>query len=416
MNDQVISFEDLDRYLGDKLPKMIDDSMAKRLGDRSDGSNSGADDALSRNGSVRRRRGEGPARGDKDLMGIAAARWVRAIAFGQGDLAKAAHFITKVYDDDLGDEIQKSMIAGELTSGGALVPPEVAAEIIELLRAMTVVRAAGARTVPMPNGTLTMRRQTAGSSASYVGESQDISITQPDTGLLTLTSKKLAAIVPISNELLKFTSGPSADEFVRDDLVMEIAIREDQAFIRDDGTEHTPKGLRHWANANNVISRTAASPPATAAEIEEDFKRMMNLLMNADVKMRRPVWIMHPREMNHLKIQRNTDGGQLLYPELRTGSPTIHNWPVFVTTTIPSNLGGSGDESEVYLVEMFDAIIGEVSGLEIVANASASYVENATLQSAFSRDETLIRAITMHDFAMRHTVSVAVLTGVDWGA
>ncbi len=154
----------------------------------------------------------------------------------------------------------------------------------------------------------------------------------------------------------------------------------------------------------------------TIDKIEEDFKRMMNLLMNADVKMRRPVWIMHPREVNHLKIQRNTDGGQLLYPELRTGNPTIHNWPVFNTTTIPSNLGGSGDESEVYLVEMFDAIIGEVSGLEIVANASASYVENATLQSAFSRDETLIRAITMHDFAMRHTVSVAVLTAVDWGA
>ena len=52
-----------------------------------------------------------------------------------------------------------------------------------------------------------------------------------------------------------------------------------------------------------------------------------------------------PRELNHLKIQRDGAGGQLLYPELRTGSPTIHNWPVFTTTSIPSNLGGSGDES-----------------------------------------------------------------------
>ncbi len=412
--DNVIAFEDLDRYLEDKLPAMIDSSIGKRLGNRSDGSNSDVDDALARNGGVRRRRrGEGPARGDEKLMGIAAARWVRAIAFGQGDMTKAAYFMERVYDDELGDEIQKAMVAGELTQGGALVPPEVAAEIIELLRSATVVRAAGARTVPMPNGTLTLRRQTAGSSASYVGESEDISVTQPDTGLLTLTSKKLAAIVPISNELLKFTSGPSADEFVRDDLVQEISIREDQAFIRDDGTENTPKGLRFWANANNIIAITGTGTPS---EIEEDFKRLMNLLSNADVKMRRPVWFMHPRELNHLKIQRDANGGQLLYPELRTGSPTIHNWPVFVTTSIPSNLGGSGDESEIYLVEMMDAIIGEVAGLEIVANASASYVENATLKSAFSRDETLIRAITMHDFAVRHTVSVAVLTGVDWGA
>lgn len=406
MNDQVIAFEDLDQYLEDKLSDLVDKSVSKAIAKVPGNSGTGVDEALSRHGAVSRRHREV----DEKMKGIAAARWVRALAFGQGDVNKAAHFIEKVYDDELGDDIKKALIASELTAGGALVPADVAAEIIELLRSETVVRRAGARTVPMPNGTLTIRRQTAGSSASYVGESEDIGVTQPDTGLLTLTSKKLSAIVPISNELLKFSSGPSADEFVRDDLVAEIAVREDQAFIRDDGTQHTPKGLRFWAAAASVFD----SSGLTSDDIEEDFKQLLNRLESADVRLRRPAWFMHPTRRNHLRNLRDTNGN-LIYPEIRLTSPTVYGWPVLTTTSIPSNLGG-GTESEIYLAEMMDVLIGEVSGLEIVANASASYVESGTMKSAFSRDETLIRAITMHDFAVRHSVSVAVLTAVAWGA
>ncbi len=123
---------------------------------------------------------------------------------------------------------------------------------------------------------------------------------------------------------------------------------------------------------------------------------------------------MHPRSKNHLINLRDANGN-LIFPEIRTASPTLYGWPVFVTTNIPVNLG-AGTETEVYFVDMMDAIIAESSGLEIVVDSSAAYLEAGSLVSAFTRDETLMRAISRHDFAMRHDVSVAVKNVLTWGA
>lgn len=344
-----------------------------------------------------------------EQKGIAAARMVRALAAGRGDPGRAKNFVQRVYNDALGDEIQKALISSELEAGGALLVPEYAQEIIELLRSRTVVRAAGARTLPMNNGTLTIRKHTAGSSASYVGESRNIGATQPGTGQIELTSKKLAAIVPISNDLLSFSSGPSADEFVRDDLVMEMSVREDRAFLRDDGTQHTPRGMRYWVDPANVSASNGVDPDA----IEQDFKDMLNALETADVRLIRPAWFMHPTRKNHLAVLRHAGGGNLIFPGLTGPTPNIWGFPVFTTTSLPNNLNGG--ETEIMFADMADAIIGEVSGLQIVADPSAAYVDGGEMQSAFSRDETLIRAISRHDFAFRHRESIAIKTGVAWG-
>lgn len=407
MSKNLVSKGQLDEQMKSMLGELVDAAVAKAVGERNTPANSEEPPVTRMGELIRQRKFE-----VKDNQkGIAAARMVRALAAARGDMERAKHFVKRVYDDPLGDEIQRAFISSDLEAGGALVIPEYASEIIELLRSRTVVRAAGARTLPMNNGTLTIRKHTSGSSAGYVGESRNISTTQPEVGQIELTSKKLAAIVPISNDLLTFTSGPSADEFVRDDLVMEMSIREDRAFLRDDGTQHTPRGMRYWVDAANVSGSNGTSPD----DIEQDFKDLLNALETADVRLIRPAWFMHPTRKNHLAVLRHAGGGNLIFPGLTGPNPNIWGFPVFTTTSLPNNLGSGGDETEVMFADMADAIIGEVSGLNIVVDSSASYVEGGELHSAFSRDETLIRAITRHDFAFRHRKSIAVKTGVAWG-
>lgn len=344
--------------------------------------------------------------------GIGAARYVRAVAAAGGDMARAEHFAKKAWNDDLGARVVKTLQAGDFTGAGFLIPDEFAAEIIELLRNKTVVRAAGARVVDMPNGQMTIRRQDGAATATYVGEATNIPVTEPTGGQIVMTAKKLAAVVPISNDLLKYTSGPSADEFVRDDLVQVLAIREDQAFLRDDGLASKPKGLRYWAAAANLLNTNGSS----SSQIETDFKDLANALDSANVRMVNPAWFMSPRSVNHLRIQRDAAGGNLLFPEMRNSNPTIYGWPVFATNSIPNNLGG-GTNTEVYLVDMADALIGQTSGLEIAVDPGAAYVDsNSVTQSAFTRDETVMRAIMRHDFIVRHDESVAVITDVAWGS
>lgn len=406
MSEQMTK-EQLDETVKGMLGGLVETAVAKALEGFKDSNTKAEEPPLTKFGEI--------VRGRKfeikpEQKGIAAARMVRALAHSKGDTERAKRFCQKVYDDALGDEVQKALVASDLETGGALVVPEYAAEIIELLRSKTVVRRAGARILPMNNGTLTIRKHTAGSSAGYVGESRNIGVTQPETGQIELTSKKLAAIVPISNDLLTFTSGPSADEFVRDDLVLELSVREDRAFLRDDGSQHTPRGMRYWAASGNVTSTNGTSTD----QIEQDFKDMLNALEGADVRMISPAWFMNPTRKNGLSILRHSGGGNLIFPTLSGANPTLYGYPVFTTTSLPNNLGG-GTETEVMFADMSDAIIGEVSSLQIVADPSAAYVDGGEMKSAFSQDETLIRAITRHDFAFRHRESVAVKTAVAWG-
>lgn len=405
MSKLTLTKEALDEQLKATLGSLVDDAVSKALAANKNAT-SERDLPTERFGDIIRER---KFEIKEHQKGIAAARMVRALASARGDTNRAKHFVQKVYNDALGDEIQRALVASDLEAGGALIMPEYASEIIELLRSRTVVRSAGARTLPMNNGTLTIRKQTAGSKAGYVGESRNISVTGPETGQIELTSKKLAAIVPISNDLLTFTSGPSADEFVRDDLVMEMSIREDRAFLRDDGTQHTPRGMRYWVAPQNVTPSNGTSPD----DIEQDFKDLLNALETADVRLIKPAFFMHPTRKNFLSILRHAGGGQLLFPNLTGPTPNIWGYPVYVTTSLPNNL--NGDETEIMFADMADAIIGESSGLSLVVDPSASYVDGGEMISAFSRDETLVRAITRHDFAFRHRASIAVKTNVAWG-
>lgn len=345
----------------------------------------------------------------KGTKGIGAARFVRALAASRGDPDRAAAWAKKAWNDDLGTVVHKALTAGNFTGAGALIPPAMAAEVIELLRAQVVVRAAGARVVPMPRGTITLRKHTGTSSATYVGESQNISTTAPTVGQITLTAKKLAGIVPISNDLLTYDADVTADMFVRDDLVISIAEKEDATFLYGTGVQDTPKGIRYWANANNVIPTNGTA----SSDIEEDFRDALNSLEAANSPMRNPVWIMHPSTKNRLLTLRASNGA-LIFPEILGANPMVYGFPVKTTTNIPNNLGGSGNETEILFVDMSEVLIGESSSLEIAVDNSASYMESGSLVSAFSRDETLMRAIERHDIGVRHDVSIAVVDQITW--
>lgn len=340
--------------------------------------------------------------------GVATARLVRALAAAKGDPERAASWATKQWGDSAG-EIAKALSAGDAAAGGFIVPEQYSTEIIELMRPMAVVRRLGARTLPMPTGTLTIPGLAGGASAAYVGENANIGVTQATFRQITLTWKKLTALVPLSNDLLRFSS-PSADTVVRDDLVAAMAQREDLAFIRDDGTQNKPKGLLNWAAAANKFNANAA---VNLDNVTTDLGKAILKLRQAEVRFIRPGWIISPRTEFYLSTVRDGNGNYAFRAELQAGR--LMGFPFAVTSQIPENLGG-GTETEIYLVDFADAIIGESTQLIIDASTEAAYHDGANVVAAFSLDQTVVRTIAQHDFALRHTESVAVIQAVTWGA
>ena len=276
-----------------------------------------------------------------------------------------------------------------------------------------MVRRLNARTIPVPTGTLKVPKLSGGATAYYIGENTNATKSEPTTGQLTLTFKKLVTLVPMSNDLLRYNS-VGADAMVRDDVVNAMRVREDSAFIRDQGTDSTPKGLRYWAHANNVIT---ANGTVSVQNTFTDLGKLIQKLLEADIPMISPGWILAPRIEVYLRtLLYSSTGIPVFRDEMAQGR--IMGYPYASTTSIPTNLdtsgAGSNDESEIYLVDFAQALIGESMNLLVDASQEAAYHDGSSVIAAYSQDQTVVRAIAEHDFGLRHDKAVAVLTQVDW--
>ena len=347
-----------------------------------------------------------------DEKGLRFARMFRALAAG-GGIPYVAAQIAEAQWGESGLFANQNLGTG--AAGGFLVPEDVSSEVIELLRPASVVMALSPQTVDMPNGNLTMNRLATGAAAGYIGEQTDAPATGVQFGQVKLSAKKLAALIPISNDLLR-AAGVAADRIVRDDLVVSLAQRMDLSFIRGAGTQFSPLGLRfqHTGTPFAASHVLAVSGAATLADVTTNLGRLELALLNADVSMTRPGWLMAPRTMMFLMNLRDGNGN-FAFPEMQRGE--LRGKPYRVTTQIPANLGGGTNETELYLADFAHVVVGEHMGIEVALSTEAAYRDASNnLQAAFSRDETVMRAIAQHDIGLRHLPAVAILTGVTWGA
>ena len=214
-------------------------------------------------------------------------------------------------------------------------------------------------------------------------------------------------IVPISNDLLRFEA-VGADAIIRDDSLYAMAQREDQAFLRGDGSLHTPKGILNWTPSANKFD---ANVSTTLATVTTDLSDAILRLRQGNVKFINPGWIMAPRTEMYLRSIRDTNGNFAFKEEMDRG--LLFGWKYASTNEVPITLGG-GTESEIYLVDFADCIVGESNTVTVDSSSEASYWDGSALQSAYARDLTLLRLIAHHDFGVRHEESLVVIEAVTW--
>lgn len=367
---------------------------------------------------------------------------IQMCAAGNGSLFLARQMAAEVYGES--HPVTRALIVSAGASGGFIVPPDYMNEIIELLRPLSVVRASNPRVLPMPRGTLTLPGQASAATASYGTESGKIAASQQTLDQIVATYKKLTALVPVSNDLMRYAD-PAADAFVRDDLVKVIGLAEDLAFLLGQGTVSSPTGFLYFANrwvganggtvgnwltaaasveavngvdpanstGGNFITSTYAY---TLTTVNNELLGAINRLDQANVPDSRRTWFMNPRSRNYLLGLQNSLGVYVYKEELSRG--TLFDYPVKTTTQIGTNYydaSGHTNTSFVMLVEMTEALLLDSMSLELAVSREGSYVDSGgSTVSAFQNDQTLVRAIAEHDFQMRHDASVAVIQAVAW--
>lgn len=341
----------------------------------------------------------------KQYTGAGMTRMVMAIAAGQGNLQDAAKFAA----EDLNDPSVSMAISTAAGSGGALIPQNLHSEVIELLSDRTIVRKLGARSIPLPNGNMSLPRAAGGAQASYTGEGKDATSSESKFDDVKLAAKTMIALVPISNQLIG-RAGFNVEQLVLQDILTAISVREDKAFLRDDGTGDTPTGMKARATEWNRLMPWDAAADITLNTIDEYFDKMMLMAMDGNSNMISCGWGMSNRTWMKLFGLRDGNGNKV-YPEMALGM--FKGYPIARTSAIPVNLGAGGKESEIYFADFNDVVIGEDGVMTVDYSKEATYKDaNGDLVSAFARNQSLIRVVTEHDIGFRHPEGLVLGTKV----
>jgi HK97 family phage major capsid protein len=296
--------------------------------------------------------------------------------------------------------------------GSALVTIlQMQSEFIDLLRpALILPRLPSVRHLEfLNNGSIRIPKQTGGVVGGYIGEGQSIPVNRLSFGQLNLTPSKLAVIVPQTNEFLR-RSDPSSEQLVQADMIEGTAATVDGFFFSSTAAANNPAGILTGV-AHNVAGDIPLA--ATVSQVSDALRAMIGALVNANIKMTAPAWIMHPRTKLYLQLLRTVPGEFFGFKaELDQG--LLLGYPVITSTSISLNFGGTAGDAPYALIDCAELVFAEDMGPVIDASQEASIQSDsapatppaAPYYSAFQNDMTFMRLRMSHTWARRRDEAV----------
>lgn len=306
----------------------------------------------------------------------------------------------------IGSEVEKALDAGTISGGGALIPENFSSDFIGFLYDSTVIRQMGARTVEMPGGSLDLGRMNQTATAYWVGENFSIEESEEKFGRLRLEAKKLGIIVVMSNDVLRRVPR-GMEQIVRDDMTMVAQLKEDSAFIRGSGENGEPKGIANSIKSDNKFNQSGTS----TADIIADLMKLIYKVRVANIPMSQAGYIFPVREHAYL-LQLMDENSNLVSFVQQLSQGNLFGFNTFVSNQIPTNLGGDGDETEIYFGDASQCLIGESLNLRVDSFDSGT-IGNANL---VTDDQQALRLTHEVDFALRHDSAFAMTEQVTFGA
>jgi HK97 family phage major capsid protein len=289
------------------------------------------------------------------------------------------------------EEERKAMSIGADPSGGYTVSGVLAHEWIDLLRANMVLSKAGARTVPMDAGEMTLARVTGDPTISWHGENAAITDTAPTLGAVTLKAKTCVCLVKLSLELSQDSA--NIEQILQSTITNAMANAIDSVGINgvtvDAGA--APSGLVALSGRNTVTS--------IGAPTSWDFclDGMYELMVDNVPMDRIGALVAHPavwKKMAKLKTGISSDLTSLTMPD------AVEKLPKLWTTAAPL---ASGTTATGIIADWRDLMFGVRKDITV-----------RVLQEAFlgSNLQLAVLAYARVDFAAARAASFCTLEGI----
>jgi len=308
--------------------------------------------------------------------------------------------------------VKTTLLAGNASVAGDMVLPQYDTEWIELLRNNAVVRGI-CRTVPMPRGSGSRRKQTGAGTAYYQGETDKITTSNQSVGRVPLSYKKLTAATVVGNDLIRFSGGES-DRIVQEDLLRVTALREDRAFLvgnppTDPGS---PQGIRYQTAAANVYATAGTS----LTNFQADLTKAIRLVQASNVPATpdNSYFLLSPSTFWTMYALATTTGDMIFAAMLAGAPPRIFGFPVLLTTQLETSNTFIGANAGMIIFCYAPALeIHDSLQRTVAVYVGGAYYDAAlaAVASGISNDETVITCIAEHDFLQVYDTAASVITG-----
>lgn len=309
------------------------------------------------------------ARSDDNFRGLTAGQFLRAMVVGaQTDVERRA------------------LAEGTDSAGGYTVPEILSGELIDALRAESVVVQAGARTVPLTSNKMTIAKLASDPVPAWRVENAAVNESDPTFTQVVFEPKSLAVMTKVSFELMDDSLNISSE--LPRILSVALAQEMDRVCLLGSGTAPEPQGIANMSG----ISTTAHNAALTSYQ---PLIAGRTSLLTANVGEPSAI-IMHPRDAGTLAGLVDSTGQPLVAPNAVSGVRML------TTTKIAVDGGSGSDESTIFMGNFRRLMIGMRQGIRVEL-LKERYAD--TLQYA------LIAHMRM-DLAAEHEAAFHTITGV----
>jgi HK97 family phage major capsid protein len=300
------------------------------------------------------------------------------------------------------NDVVKTMELQNYDEAGFLYTPNYSNDFIKLLYSKVAVMNFNPQVVPL-NGTLTFKKQTAGSTFTWVDETEERPKTEVKGGNITLKEKNIGGVIPYSRTLANASALTS--QLIMSDITSSMAQTLDKAYLEGTGTDHTPRGLVSWANST---SNTFTMASSIITSTINDLTKLMKAIELADVPMESLGWVINPRDKYWLRTLENTGG--FYYWQQSIDSGVLFGVPYISTNNMTHST-----THNILLAAFNQVIIGQ-GNMFIRVSEEGSYNDGTEVRSLMQHNEIGIFVNYSTDLICRHDKAVSVLQSVTYGA
>jgi len=301
--------------------------------------------------------------------------------WGFDSVKEAKQFVGMVRGIWNNDPTVKDVVEGVDSEGGYFVKPEYVNRMISLIEVYGLARQQ-CTVVPMSGTEILMPKLTGGVQTYWVGETKAIGETQPEFGEFRMINRKLAALVPISNEFLE-------DESIN--IANLLLVLFAQAFAkREDQTTFMGNAVSGNDPFNGVMYNpdvpafTLPSGSTSFADVTaDDLEQVTSYLPSGHVMG--AAWYMHRTVASILRRLKYSGTGEYVWgaPESAGLPPTLWGYPVYLTEVMP-NTGADGVSTDfIFFGNMMHYYIGDRNQMSMARSP----------HFAFNTDRTFLRVI-----------------------